>query len=181
MGAGCNLALFCDIRIASDRAKFCEAFVHRGLTSDAGSTYLLPRLVGLARRQGQAVVPGYTHLQRAQPVVFGHAVLAYVEMLQRDASRLRDLADRMDECPWAARVAGTSLPLDRAGCGGRWAFAARRNSIDATSDRDFLADLCYACAMIAVHLSRGRRTGSSRPPPSSAPWNSATPTAPAAA
>jgi argininosuccinate lyase len=122
----------------------------------AGLRALQRALVGLARRQGEIVVPAYTHLQRAQPVVFGHAVLAYVEMLQRDVSRLRDLSRRMDECPLGCgAVAGTSLPLDRSATAKMLGFSrVARNSIDATSDRDFLADLCYACAMIAVHLSR---------------------------
>jgi argininosuccinate lyase len=112
--------------------------------------------VGFARRQGQAVVPAYTHLQRAQPVVFGHALLAYAEMLQRDVSRMRDLAARLDECPLGCgAVAGTSLPLSRRAVAKSLGFTrVARNSIDATSDRDFLADLCYACAMVAIHLSR---------------------------
>jgi argininosuccinate lyase len=101
-------------------------------------------------------MPAYTHLQRAQPVLAGHAVLAYVEMLQRDAERLADARRRIDVCPLGCgAVAGTSLPLDRARTTDLLGFAAvARNSIDATSDRDFLAELCFDCAMLGVHLSR---------------------------
>ncbi|MCJ7543973.1 MAG: argininosuccinate lyase, partial [Phycisphaerae bacterium] len=112
--------------------------------------------VGLARRQGGIVMPAYTHLQRAQPVVAGHAVLAYVEMLQRDAERLADARTRVDVCPLGSgAVAGTSLKLDRSATAKALGFAAiSRNSIDATADRDFLAEVCFCCAMLAVHLSR---------------------------
>jgi len=113
-------------------------------------------LVDLAGRQGRVVMPAYTHLQRAQPIVAGHAVLAYVEMLQRDAERLADARKRIDVCPLGSgAVAGTSLPLDRARTAELLGFPAFcRNSIDATADRDFLAETCFACAMLAVHLSR---------------------------
>ncbi len=113
-------------------------------------------LVGLAVRSGQIVMPAYTHLQRAQPVLAGHLLLAYVEMLQRDAERLTDARVRVNVCPLGCgAVAGTSLPLDRARTAELLGFPAyARNSIDATSDRDFLAELCFCCAMLAVHLSR---------------------------
>jgi len=113
-------------------------------------------LVGLAERQGTVVMPAYTHLQRAQPILAGHGVLAYAEMLQRDAERLADARRRIDVCPLGCgAVAGTSLPLDRARTAELLGFPRiARNSIDATSDRDFLAELCFACAMLGVHLSR---------------------------
>ncbi len=109
-----------------------------------------------AEIQGHIVMPAYTHLQRAQPIVAGQAMLAYVEMLQRDAERLVDARVRMNRCPLGSgAVAGTSLPLDRARTAELLGFdEITRNSIDATSDRDFLAELCYCCSMIAVHLSR---------------------------
>jgi len=112
--------------------------------------------VNLAGKQGRVVVPAYTHLQRAQPVLAGHALLAYVEMLQRDADRLTDARVRVNVCPLGCgAVAGTSLPLDRARTAELLGFPLiSRNSIDATSDRDFLAELCFCCAMLAVHLSR---------------------------
>jgi argininosuccinate lyase len=113
-------------------------------------------LVGLAERQGRLVMPAYTHLQRAQPILAGHAVCAYVEMLQRDADRLADARERINVCPLGCgAVAGTSLPLDRARTAELLGFPRiARNSIDATSDRDFLAELCFDCAMLGVHLSR---------------------------
>jgi len=112
--------------------------------------------LGLAHRAGQIVMPAYTHLQRAQPVLAGHAVLAYVEMLQRDADRLADARRRVNVCPLGAgAVAGSSLPLDRARTAELLGFEElSRNSIDATAERDFLAELCFGCAMLAVHLSR---------------------------
>lgn len=113
-------------------------------------------LVDLARRYGKVVMPAYTHLQRAQPIVAGQAFLAYVEMLDRDADRLRDARVRINVCPLGSgAVAGTSLPLDRQRVAELLGFPSiTRNSIDATSDRDFLAELCFACAMMSVHLSR---------------------------
>jgi argininosuccinate lyase len=112
--------------------------------------------VGFAERAGSAVMPAYTHLQRAQPIVAGHAVLAYVEMLQRDHDRLIDARKRINICPLGSgAVAGTSLPLDRARTAELLGFeGVAGNSIDATSDRDFLAELLFACATLGGHLSR---------------------------
>lgn len=113
-------------------------------------------LVALAERSVDIVMPAYTHLQRAQPIVASHAVLAYVEMLDRDAGRLTDARKRLNVSPLGSgAVAGTSIPLDRHATAAELGFDdISRNSIDATSDRDFLAELCFACAMLAVHLSR---------------------------
>ncbi len=113
-------------------------------------------LVQLAETQGRIVMPAYTHLQRAQPILAGHAMLAYVEMLDRDRQRLDDCRGRVNVCPLGSgAVAGTSIPLDRARTAELLGFAAvSRNSIDATSDRDFLCEFCFACAMLAGHLSR---------------------------
>jgi argininosuccinate lyase len=112
--------------------------------------------VRLAERSGSIVMPGYTHLQRAQPVLAGHALLAYVEMLDRDADRLADCRRRVNVCPLGSgAVAGTSLPLDRRRVAELLGFpAVTRNSIDATSDRDFLAELCFDLAALAGHLGR---------------------------
>ena len=122
----------------------------------AGIRRLQRCFVELARTQGQAVMPAYTHLQRAQPILAGQAFLAYVEMLDRDADRLADARRRIDVSPLGSgAVAGTSLPLDRRMTAQTLGFQSiSRNSIDATSDRDFLAELCFDCAMLAVHLSR---------------------------
>ncbi len=113
-------------------------------------------LVHLADKTSRIVMPAYTHLQRAQPVLAGHVILAYVEMLQRDAERLADANKRINVSPLGCgAVAGTSLPLDRARTAELLGFPAfARNSIDATSDRDFLAELCFCCALLGVHLSR---------------------------
>ena len=113
-------------------------------------------LVALARKQGRLVMPAYTHLQRAQPVLAGHALLAYVEMLQRDAERLADCRRRINLCPLGSgAVAGTSIPLDRKMVAKRLGFAGpTRNSIDAVSDRDFLVELSFDLAALAGHLSR---------------------------
>jgi argininosuccinate lyase len=113
-------------------------------------------LVKLAQRDGQIVMPAYTHLQRAQPILAGHAMLAYVEMLSRDAARLADARRRINISPLGSgAVAGTSLPLNRQRTAQLLGFdTISRNSIDATSDRDFLAELCFACSLLAVHLSR---------------------------
>lgn len=112
--------------------------------------------VSFANRQGQVVMPAYTHLQRAQPIVAGHALLAYVEMLQRDADRLADARKRINVSPLGSgAVAGTSIPLNREFTAAALGFEGiTRNSIDATSDRDFLAELCFAIALMGVHLSR---------------------------
>ena len=122
----------------------------------AGLRDLQRVFVRSARAQGHIVMPAYTHMQRAQPIVAGQALLAYVEMLQRDAERLIDARRRINRCPLGSgAVAGSSLPLDRARTAELLGFdEITRNSIDATSDRDFLAELCFCCAMIAVHLSR---------------------------
>ena len=112
--------------------------------------------VGLAKRDGQIVMPAYTHLQRAQPILAGHAMLAYVEMLARDVDRLADCRKRINVCPLGSgAVAGTSIPLNRKRVAELLGFAAvSRNSIDATSDRDFLAELLFDLAALGVHLSR---------------------------
>ncbi len=112
--------------------------------------------VDLAERQGKVVIPAYTHLQRAQPTLAGHMMLAYVEMLQRDADRLTDCRRRVNVCTLGSgAAAGTTLPLDRERTAELLGFPRySRNSIDATSDRDFLAELCFDCALLSVHLSR---------------------------
>jgi argininosuccinate lyase len=122
----------------------------------AGIAALQRALVTLAEAGRRVVIPAYTHLQRAQPVLAGHAVLAYVEMLQRDAERLADARRRINVSPLGCgAVAGTSLPIDRARTAELLGFPKfARNSIDATSDRDFLAELGFCCAMLGVHLSR---------------------------
>lgn len=109
-----------------------------------------------AEAHAEDVMPGFTHLQVAQPVTLGHHLLAYVEMFGRDRSRFSDAARRMDECPLgAAALAGTSFPIDRAMTARELGFARpMANSIDAVSDRDFVLDYLASAAITAVHLSR---------------------------
>ena len=113
-------------------------------------------LVGLAEANADAVMPGYTHLQRAQPVLFAHHMLAYFEMLGRDAERFRQASVRADVLPLGSgALAGVPYPVDRDFVAGEIGFAAvSANSMDAVSDRDFLLDFHSASAICAVHLSR---------------------------
>ena len=102
------------------------------------------------------VMPGFTHLQTAQPVTWGHHMMAYVEMLGRDAGRMRDARARLNECPLgAAALAGTSFPIDRAATAAALAFERpMANSLDAVSDRDFALEFLSAASIAAMHLSR---------------------------
>ncbi len=113
-------------------------------------------LVNLADRERDAVFPGYTHLQRAQPIVFAHWCLAYVEMLRRDAARLSDARRRTAVSPLgAAALAGTAYPIDREALAVDLGFtAAAANSLDAVSDRDFVIEALSAISTCAMHLSR---------------------------
>ena len=103
-----------------------------------------------------AVMPGYTHMQRAQPVTFGHHLMAYAEMFLRDAGRLEDAAKRMDYCPLGScALAGTTYPLRRERTAELLGFAGpTQNSLDGVSDRDFCLELSSAIAICMVHLSR---------------------------
>ena len=113
-------------------------------------------LVSLAKKNVAVVIPGYTHLQRAQPVLLAHHLLAYVEMLARDDERLADTAKRADVLPLGSgAIAGSTLPLDRKLVAGLLGFAGvSENSMDAVSDRDFIIEYLAAAALLAVHLSR---------------------------
>jgi len=109
-----------------------------------------------AEREAATPMPGYTHGKRAEPVTFGHWCLAYVEMLRRDAARLRDAAVRADECPLGSgALAGSPLRIDRKALARALGFARpTANSLDAVSDRDGAADYLYAAALLLSHLSR---------------------------
>ncbi|MGQ0629043.1 MAG: argininosuccinate lyase [Phycisphaerales bacterium] len=113
-------------------------------------------LVDLAERELEVVIPGYTHLQRGQPVLFSHWALAYFEMFSRDADRLADARGRTAVCPLGSgALAGTAYPIDREGLARELGFdAASLNSLDAVSDRDFALETVSACVNCAVHLSR---------------------------
>ena len=102
-------------------------------------------------------MPGYTHLQRAQPITIGHHALAYVEALARDRERLLDAHDSFDQCPLGSgALAGTAFPIDRDELAARLEFqnGPTRNSLDATASRDHLCEVAFACAMIMTNLSR---------------------------
>ena len=113
-------------------------------------------LVGLAERHRNAIMPGYTHLQRAQPVFFAHHLLAYVEMLDRDAGRLRDAHARMDAMPLGSgAIAGSTILLDREAVARELGFSrVTTNSMDAVADRDFACEVLAALAIAGMHLSR---------------------------
>jgi len=118
---------------------------------------LVAALVTLADEHADAPLPGYTHLQRAQPITIGHHLLAYVEMLARDRGRLKDALARMDTCPLgAAALAGTAFGVDRPTLAERLGFKGgpAGNSLDAVASRDHACELVFCCTQIAIHLSR---------------------------
>lgn len=117
---------------------------------------LLATLALLAKEHSTTVLPGYTHLQRAQPIVYGHQLLAYAEMLFRDLDRLQETYKRTDVLPLGAgALAGVTYPLEQAYTQQLLGFGALcQNSLDAVSDRDFVLDYLYTCSVIMLHLSR---------------------------
>jgi argininosuccinate lyase len=124
--------------------------------ADAALAGLVTALLARAEEHAETIMPGFTHLQVAQPVTLGHHLMAYVEMLGRDRGRFADAARRMDECPLgAAALAGTSFPIDRAMTARALGFARpTRNSLDSVSDRDFALEYLGATHMTGLHLSR---------------------------
>jgi argininosuccinate lyase len=113
-------------------------------------------LLAQAEANLDVIMPGYTHLQTAQPVLFSHHMLAYVEMLARDAGRLHDLRSRLNLMPLGAgALAGTTFPIDREWVAGQLGFAGvTRNSLDSVSDRDFALEFCSFASIMMMHLSR---------------------------
>jgi argininosuccinate lyase len=113
-------------------------------------------LLAQAEAHAEVMIPGYTHLQRAQPVALAHHLLAYVEMAERDRARLQDLRKRVNICPLgAAALAGTPVPIDRRHTAAALGFdAVYANSLDAVSDRDFAVEFSAAASLVMVHLSR---------------------------
>jgi argininosuccinate lyase len=140
-------------QIATDLRLYVRAQINlvvEGLTKWARA------LVEQARAAGDSVMPSYTHMQRAEPVLVAHWLLAYVEMILRDAERLRDCATRLNFCPLGSgAVAGATLALDRTIAAKELGFASPTgNSIDATSDRDFILEYLQALTFVGLHLSR---------------------------
>ena len=113
-------------------------------------------LVDLAEQHADTIRPGFTHMQVAQPITFGHHILAYVEMFGRDAERMRDCRKRVNRLPLgAAALAGTTFPIDRQRVADTLGFdGVCRNSLDAVSDRDFAIEFCAAAALTMTHISR---------------------------
>src|SRR5207302_5788606 len=113
-------------------------------------------LIDLAEQSGEAVVPSYTHLQRAEPVLVAHWLLAYVSMIERDISRLTDARRRMNLCPLGSgAIAGATLALDRTIAARELGFdGPTPNSMDATSDRDFLLEFTQCLVTLGIHISR---------------------------
>jgi argininosuccinate lyase / amino-acid N-acetyltransferase len=123
---------------------------------EAGLDGLLETLANLAEKHTRAIIPGYTHLQRAQPVLFSHYLLAYGEMLLRDRERLRDARGRANICPLGAgALSGTVYSIDRVALARDLGFSsASQNSMDAVADRDFVLDFLFFASTLLMHLSR---------------------------
>ena len=113
-------------------------------------------LLDLAEQHADTIMPGFTHMQVAQPITFGHHMLAYVEMFSRDAERMADCRKRVNRLPLgAAALAGTTFPIDRERVAKTLGFdEVCRNSLDAVSDRDFAIEFCAAAALVMTHISR---------------------------
>ena len=140
-------------QVATDLRLWTRAAIVR---IDTALKSLQSALLDRAEEHTATVMPGYTHLQSAQPVTFGHHLLAYVEMLGRDRGRFQDASTRLNESPLgAAALAGTSFPIDREMTADLLGFSRpMRNSMDAVSARDFAAEFIFAASMAATHLSR---------------------------
>lgn len=140
-------------QIATDLRLYIREAIDRAVANLAAWA---ESLVVLAESASEAVMPGYTHLQRAEPVLVAHWLLAYVEMVLRDCSRLEDARDRLNQCPLGSgAIAGATLELDRTLAAAELGFnGPTLNSMDATSDRDFALEFAQAAQVIGLHLSR---------------------------
>ena len=150
-------------RLHTGRSRNDQVALDIRLTLREDCAGLMGQLEGLVRMlcqkaecYSEIVMPGYTHMQRAQPVTFGHHLMAYAEMYLRDLSRFQDAMKRMDVCPLGSgALAGTTYPLDRERTAQLLGFSlVSRNSLDGVSDRDFCAEIAFAASMTMVHLSR---------------------------
>ena len=140
-------------QVATDVRLYLRAAIDEIAVLLAG---LQSALLDLAEAHAATIMPGFTHLQVAQPVTFGHHLMAYVEMLERDRGRLQDCRRRVNRLPLgAAALAGTSFPIDRARVARELGFEGLcENSLDAVSDRDFAIEFTAAAALVMTHLSR---------------------------
>lgn len=152
-GAKLHTARSRNDQVALDTRLYCraesEAILHRLVA-------MQDALIGLAVNHPEAVVPGYTHLQRGQPVLFAHHLLAYVEMLERDKERIRDGYRRINVMPLGSgALAGSTIPLNRKLVADKLGFpSVTQNSMDTVSDRDYIAELIFTISLIGIHLSR---------------------------
>jgi argininosuccinate lyase len=140
-------------QVATDFRLWCRRHAQE-LLDDLNN--LIKSLLSSATRYQQVILPGYTHLQRAQPVLWPHWCLAYVEMFKRDVSRLNDTVTRLNRCPLGSgALAGTTYPVDRERIAADLGFDGPcLNSLDAVSDRDFVLDLLYCASTSMMHMSR---------------------------
>ncbi len=139
--------------VATDLRLFCKQFAEQLIQNNLVA---INALLNFAERYQASLLPGYTHLQRAQPIVAGHWALAYAQMLQRDVSRLQESVKRLNVSPLGCgALAGTTAPIDRLALAQELGFRhAAENSLDAVSDRDFALDLLNAASTGMIHLSR---------------------------
>ncbi len=152
-GAKLHTARSRNDQVATDTRLYCREEID---TLTAHLTELQGALLQQADQHAAAVIPGYTHLQRGQPVTVGHHLLAYVEMIDRDKSRLADCRQRVNVCPLGSgALAGSTINLDRRQIADELGFdRVTTNSMDAISDRDYIAELLFDLALVGTHLSR---------------------------
>ncbi len=152
-GAKLHTARSRNDQVATDTRLYCRAAIDSLTAAIAG---LQDALLGRAETYAATVIPGYTHLQRGQPVTAGHHFLAYVEMLERDKSRLADCRKRLNVSPLGCgALAGSTINLDRHAIAAELGFDdVAHNSMDAIADRDYIAELLFALSLCGAHLSR---------------------------
>ena len=152
-GAKLHTARSRNDQVATDTRLYARTEIDALVTAISG---LQIALLGRAEKYAATAIPGYTHLQRGQPVTAGHHFLAYVEMLERDKSRLTDCRKRLNICPLGSgAIAGSTINLDRHAIASELGFdGVTNNSMDAIADRDYIAELLFAISLCGVHLSR---------------------------
>jgi argininosuccinate lyase len=152
-GAKLHCARSRNDQVATDTRLYCRDEIHQML---ARLRAMQRALTAAAAANREVVMPGYTHLQRGQPVLFAHHLLAYVEMFERDAGRFADCRRRLNVCPLGSgALAGSTINLDREAIAAELGFdGITRNSMDAIADRDYVAEILFACSLCGIHLSR---------------------------
>ena len=152
-GAKLHTARSRNDQVATDTRLYCRSAIDSILSL---SLELQKALLSQAEHHAATILPGYTHLQRGQPVTAGHHLLAYVEMLERDKQRLRDCRKRLNICPLGSgALAGSTINLDRSAIAQELGFdGISTNSMDAIADRDYIAELLFVLSLLGAHLSR---------------------------